>query len=918
MSESRVAVDAVTTQTLERAIALFEACIDLPAHERDRLLSERTDSPEVGELLRAMLVADNRVGDLFEIPASTWATRLDDDPDTSDALIGSTLGGFNIIGRLGQGGSSVVFDAQRDVAGARQRVALKVLRTGLFSRDGQRRFRREQSILAQLTHPNIARLIDAGVSDAGIPYIAMERVAGRPLVQHCEAEGLDRDARLRLLAVVADAVDAAHRALVVHRDLKPANVLIDQDGQVKVLDFGIAKLLDDEEETRTHHIALTPGYAAPEQYRSGPTTTAVDVYGLGVIAAELLLGARLDADAAVRPGPEADTLRRRWRALDPDLATMLRTALAEDPSRRYTSARHFADDIGHFLRKEPITAHPPSWTYRARKFIARHRWPIAVAATLVLVLIGSLVTVLFQRDRARQEAARADGMRDFMFEAFAEVEPAGPRGTPATVLDVVRRALDTSARDAGMDPRARLELRLRLAQVLQRQGELDRARDILSEVTKDATTSFGNADPLTQDALITSAHNSMVRGDYVQARSQLDALPPDTLELRQRVTWWSASAVLASRARDLERAVTDGTMAIALARKSGDDELLRTTLSDWGVVLLAADRLPEASAVYAELLALNRTRFGARDLRVANAHAALARIDRRLGDLARAETHARAAVAIDRLVYDGPDRRAAINLNALMLVLRSRGDIDGALAAGREALTINRAVLGADHPDTAIALYGVAELDCVREDFASAVPLLREALASNERRFGKSHWNTSVVRAQLGYAMGFSGEGDAGAAQLEQAITALTTLAEPDPGRIAAAFDKRIRLALFLDDVDGAATGIDRLDRIANATPDGFMPWQARWHTLQVLVALARSRPDEAWAATQRVQGASAQEILTEPWRTAERAVLHARALQAIDQREAATRAAAEARTAIDALRFVPPSLAVSARDLPR
>lgn len=903
MSPHRVPPAAAT---LERACALFDRCVDLDPAQRDVLLGAEHPGPEVEQLLRAMLSADLRIEDPFGTPASVWAQRLETGPDTLDGLIGQSIGGFRIVSRLGEGGSSVVFAAERDVAGATQHVALKLLRTGLFSPEAQRRFRREQAILAGLTHPNIARLIDVGVSSAGIPYIAMERIDGRPIVQHSRALALPE--RLRLLVAVAVAVDAAHRALVVHRDLKPDNILVDREGRVKVLDFGIAKLLDTDEPTQTQQIALTPGYAAPEQYRPGAITTAIDVYALGVIGAELVLDARLGPDATVPRGPLASAQRARWRSLDADLATVLRTALAEDPLQRYASARHFADDIERYLAREPIAAHPPSRTYRARKFVSRHRAGVAVGVAMVATLLAAFVMVLSQRDIARQQAARADSMRDFMFTAFAEAEPGAAREGPATVQDAVQRAIASSDADPDADPDARLELRLRLAQVLQRQGDLEGARALFEEVRAAASERWGATSPTAVEAATRLVQNSMARGEFALARAQLDGLPPTGDDLPQQVERLSLSAVLASRVRELERALRDGEAAMALARKAADPELMRVTLNDWGVVLVAANRDDAAIAAYEELLALNRARFGERHQRVANVQAALARAYRRKGDLDRAEQAARAAVEIDRAVYAGDDRHAAVNLNALMLVLRERGDLDGALIVAREALRMNLAVLGEGHPDTTLARYGVGNLLMMREDYAEAAPLLGQCVVDNAREFGPAHWRTAAARAQHGFTLGMLGSTDAGVAALEQAIAELRALPTGDPDRLCGAIEQRVRLAQHLGDVAGAREWLDRLQAADPDAPPNRACWIGNVELRRAAVAFDAASFVEARESLQRAAGLLEHAGTAVPLLLAEHAVLHALVLHGTADPPAAA-AAQRAEALLAGLRTLPPAL---------
>lgn len=905
--------EPITADVLAQACALFDRCVDLPSPEREALLDTERPAQPVATLLRSMLAADGRSGDPFETPAAVWAAQLHVDAEVVDELIGQSIADFEIIARLGQGGSSVVFAAERDVAGAKQRVALKLLRTGLFSNEARRRFRREQAILAQLTHPNIARLIDAGVSATGVPYIAMELVDGRPLLDDARARALDMPARLRLLAETALAVDAAHRALIAHRDLKPANILVDRDGRVKVLDFGIAKLLDDDDPTQTQHIALTPGYAPPEQYRQGAPTTAIDVYALGVIGAELVVDARLGPDARIQPGPDASAIRARWQSLDADLATLLRTALAEDPRQRYASARHLADDIGRYLAREPIAAHPPSRAYLARKFLARHRVGVAVGAAMLATLVVAFALVLAQRDLARQQAARADSMRNFMFAAFAEAEPGGERDGPATVLDAVRRAVAASDADPGADPQARLELRLRLAQVLQRQGDLGAARKLIEDVRQEAGERWGPTSALAMDAAIQRVGNSMAQGEFTQARAELDGLPPPTDDLREQAERLALSAVLASRVRDLERAQRDGAAAMALAHRSGDAELVRTTLNDWGVALLASDRFAEAIAAYEELLALNRLRFGERHIRVANVYAALARAYRRNGDLDRAETAARSAVEIDRAIYPGDDRHAAVNLNALMMVLRERGDLEAALPVAREALRINVATLGEGHPDTALARYGVADLLAMRGEYPEAVTLLAQTLADYEREFGAAHWRAAAARTAYGFALGMSGSMEAGVAELERAIDALRVLPDGDPDRLCGAIERRARLAQQAGDADAALQWLDRLQAADRDPPPTRACWLGNVDVRRAAVALEAGRYADADAALRRAKPLLAQLGGSNPLVRVEYALLQALLLDALGQPGAA---AAEAERQLARLPSIPATLRKSAEAL--
>jgi serine/threonine-protein kinase len=368
------------------------------------------------------------------------------------------------------------------------------------------------------------------------------------------------------------------------------------------------------------------------------------------------------------------------------------------------------------------------------------------------------------------------------------------------------------------------------------------------------------------------------------------------------------SAVLASRVRDLDRALRDGEAAMALAREIGDPELIRVALNDWGVVLIAAERIEPAIQAYGELLALNRARFGERHQRVSNVLAALARAYRRNGDLEQAEAAARSAVEMDKEIYPGDDRHAAVNLNALMLVLRERGDLDGALIVAREALRINIAVLGEGHPDTTLARYGVGDLLLVREDYAEAATLLGQSLQDNERKFGPAHWRTAAARAHYGYALAMAGSMQAGGTAMEQAIATLRALPDGDLDRLCGAIEKRARLAQHANDVTLALQWLDQLqDADADATPKRAC-WLGNVELRRAAVNFDAARYADAAQALKRSRSLLDTASTPVPLLAAEHAVLDALVLQATGD-PAAAEAAARSEAQLEALEALPPAL---------
>jgi serine/threonine-protein kinase len=374
---------------------------------------------------------------------------------------GATVGPYRLIRELGSGGMASVWLAERGDMLQRRQIALK-LPHGAWRRAGlAERLAREREILAGLEHPHIARLNDAGVADGGRPYLALEWIDGERIDRFADRHGLDVRARVRLVVQVAQAVAHAHAHLVVHRDLKPANILVTSDGVPKLLDFGIAKLLDQgtAEETALTQVvgrALTPDYAAPEQLAGGPVGTAADQYALGVVLYELLAGVRPPravpslpggvADAALQaepPAPSAVAPAERRRALSGDLDTIVRTALAADPARRHGSVDRFAADLERHLARLPVLARPIGALERLGKFVRRHRAGVASATALTVAVVLGAGVALWQAAAAREGQQRAERALAFVASIFRDADPwqsGAERRDARQLLQVARHA----------------------------------------------------------------------------------------------------------------------------------------------------------------------------------------------------------------------------------------------------------------------------------------------------------------------------------------------------------------------------------------------------------------------------------------------------------------------------------------------
>ncbi|MGQ0698165.1 MAG: protein kinase domain-containing protein [Panacagrimonas sp.] len=420
-----------------RFSALLDVALDVATPERaawlDTLGAEHAD---LKPWLSALFEAGARTSMRPPLDRAVSAVA------STEFSAGQRLGPWVLERPLGSGGMGSVWLAQRADGAYEREVALKLPHAHLIGGALQARFARERNILAGLAHPQIARFYDAGLAEGGQPWLALEFVDGVPITSYCQTQHLDVRARIELIRQVASAVQAAHARLIVHRDLKPANVLVTAAGQVKLLDFGIAKLLDDDAEgsglTLAGGHAATPDYAAPEQLSGGVITVATDVYALGVMLYELLSGSRpwshrsrlgkmigTDIEA---PLASAKAAGERRRELSGDLDAILAKAIAPEPLRRYVSMEAFADDLGRYLDHLPIKARRISRWSQASKFVRRHRQAVGFSALLTVALVAGIAGVLWQAQRTEEQARRALAIRDFLFEVVFKPSDASIAG----------------------------------------------------------------------------------------------------------------------------------------------------------------------------------------------------------------------------------------------------------------------------------------------------------------------------------------------------------------------------------------------------------------------------------------------------------------------------------------------------------
>ena len=714
-----------------------------------RLLDEALELPEtawaawcdrqqgVSAALRAALkahLADESVG----------GNRLPDLPEFSAAELGlvaieagfaagAEIGPYRLIREIGCGGMGSVWLAESADGGLKRRLALKLPHTGLARAKLVERFARERDILASLEHAHIARLYDAGVSTQGQPWLAMEYVEGRPLTEHCREQAVRLIERLKLFLQVVDAVQYAHGRLVIHRDLKPSNILVNAAGEARLLDFGIARLLDDGGGlTEFDARPLTPQYAAPEQILGEPVGITADVYGLGVLLYELLADAapyqlpRNTRGALERAILEVDPLppsraaegKMAWaRALRGDLDVIVQKAMKKAPGERYATAAALADDLRRYLAGELVAARPDSSWYRARKFFRRHRLPVAAGAFAVVALVVGLGVALWQADVARKEAATAKAINEFMQDIFVansaqQGDPETARRTTAReLLDIAAGKIDESLKDA---PGARIALLKMFAEIYGQLGLLEVAQSFTERVTAETRQVHGAQSIELVDALLVDA--------VAQRLADIDS-PHQAESLAE------AEAILES-----------------MRNPSEESQMVYWTL--------AAEYYADHDFAKATLLAR------------------------------RAAAEVPAQLEIEGI---GAEPNVYIKLARLAVVA---GDCAGALDKATRAANLSRqgiapaAVGNVGYMSLAPALEIAGQAKWCLADRDAAVRSLRDALDASRKTFGDADLETLRIEARLADLLFAAGRHDEGRLLLDHALSALANYPADNASRL--------------------------------------------------------------------------------------------------------------------------------------
>lgn len=742
-----------------RLDAWFDEALSLEGDARDALLRRiEAEDAALATELRALLAWANAGDDALPLPAAgpaRWAALFDDDDRASgDAPLPDRIGVWTPVARIGHGGMGTVYRVERDADGFHQTGALKLLRPGSESEEFLRRFTEERRILATLTHPGIARLLDGGRSADGRPYLVMEYVDGAPLDRDCDRRGLSIDARIAVFLQIADAVAHAHRNLVAHRDLKPGNILVGADGAPKLLDFGIAKALrasavdsanSATEASSTLLRAFTPDYAAPEQVLGQATSTVTDVYQLGLLLYELLTGHRAqhaqDASPraveaavceseAIRPSERIGdddrercaarattptALRRRLRG---DLDNIVLKALRKAPERRYASVALMIEDLERWRRGQTVRARPETWTYRSGKFLRRNAWAVAATTTIFALIVGYAITATLQadalareRDRAQAEAAKARQIAALTRRLFEGAGPSVAGESPLTARQLLDNGWPLIERELDGQPDVQAELLDVVAGAYRDLGEYERAEALADSGLRAAKQAVG------QPLLLARARHgrgrvAIDRGDYALAEMHLRDALGDYRRMAER---------------------TDGRT------DGGDTVQAADVLQDLAELADLRGEVVSAQAIYREALAIRRAHHGERHPDVAESLHGLGMSLRRSGDYLGAEPLVSQALILRRQLLPPGHAEIAYTLSDLAQIRNDLGEFDSAEALYREALASQEKSLGPYHPDVATSMLSLARVLKTRRDIDGARALLERSLDIRRKVYGERH-----------------------------------------------------------------------------------------------------------------------------------------------------------------------------------
>ncbi len=751
---------------------IFHAAADRPAAERQAFVASQCAGDDELEAAVLKLLAGHEEADPILNEPLLSVLDVSDDLDP-ESLVGQSIDGYVIRSVMGEGGMGIVYEAWQ-AEPVERRVALKVIKFGMNTREVVSRFRQEQQALAMMSHPNIARVYDAGATTEGRPYFAMEFVDGVPITEYCDEHRLDMRSRLQLCIEVLEGIQHAHQKGQIHRDIKPTNVLIEhtESGRpaVKIIDFGIARATDQRASEKTMFTVVgrlvgTPAYMSPEQAAPGVSgiDTRTDVYSTSVLLYELLTGTvpfenetlmsagyaeiqriireqdpqppsrrltTIDGETlALSATARRSTGRALRREIEGDLDWIVMKGLDKDPARRYGSASEFAADIGRFLDGMPVLARPPGAAYRARKFIGRHRWGVAVTSTAVAAVIAFSVFSLWQARQlevalgeARIEQAKAERVTRFLLEMLAESEPNNAQGDDVTVLEALERGAERLKTELDEEPATRAAILIQMAEIYRELGDYDNAEELLNRASE-ALQASPVEDPST-----------VVEYEQVAANTFHDKGDYETAGLHY-----------------------ENAIALQQSLDSGHENLVRA-MKDYGSLFIDSGDYPRATIELRAAVDVARVKLPVDHVLLGTSLGVLAHAHYQQGDNASARPLFEESIAILRKLLPDATMELAVVLSGYGIFQRESGELDAAIASQEEVVALYRNILGDEHPYLATALINLGSAYARGGRLDEAISTARESVALHESIFEGPHPNKATAYYELSAALSVAGQ----------------------------------------------------------------------------------------------------------------------------------------------------------------
>ncbi len=769
-----------------RVEAIFQEALPLSGLERDDCLARRCgDDSDLKQQVLSLLAAHDQAGDLLDRPV---VPRRPDQGRLAETRIGP----YKLLRKIGEGGMSEVYLAVRADDEYQKRVALKIIRQDLDRDEMLRRFRIERQILAGLNHPNIATLFDGGTTEDGLPFFVMEYIDGTPIDLYCDENGLTLPRRVELFRSVCSAVQFAHQNLVIHRDIKASNILVTADGTPKLLDFGIAKLINpdhlagDMEFTITGVRPMTPRYASPEQIEGRQVGTPSDIYSLGVLLYILLTGVRphrlkgrpatelsriiLEEDAerpstaVARAGSSVPNIEpgQLQRQLTGDLDNIILKALRKQPQRRYPSVEHFAEDLRRHQAGLPVMARKDTFGYRAHKFIRRNLLGVSAAAVIMALVVAFGVVMAIQanrirheRDQAQLERDRAEQVVGFMEEIFGVTDPYEADGEELTASEILERGAARVTGELNDQPIVQATLLQKIGNVYLHLGRYDQAEPAMKQALeiRRRELSPGHHDigrSLQSLGLLHAQKGDLEKGEQLIREAVRILVAAETTPGEYSVKPRLELGVVLRKSGQYEEAEQVYTAVLELQHNFKDDDVLASAKNNMAALLASTGRLEEAELMLQETLALRRKVHSDLHPQTAQALSNLGAVLGMQGKYDEAEPHLRESLASFREVLPAGHPSLVEALNNLGKLLRRMGKTVEAEPLVREALEIQQSTAGPGHPQVGILYATLAELLQAQKRYDEAEDSIRKAVAISKAAYSGPHVSTGNALIRQG------------------------------------------------------------------------------------------------------------------------------------------------------------------------